>query len=57
MSVGQGVVRQIGDCYQVGDGKEGERRLSSSCGLCEEGIPGLVYQQWLGEWGVERARS
>jgi len=57
MSVGQGVVRQIGDCYQVGDGKEGERRLSSSCGLCEEGIPGLVYQLWLGEWGVERARS
>jgi len=33
MPVGQGVVRQIGDCYQVGDGKGGERRLRSSCNL------------------------
>jgi len=59
MPVGQGVVRQIGDCYRVGDGKGGERRLRSSCDLCEQGISGLVCWQWLGpgDWGAESARS
>jgi len=57
MPVGRGVVCLIGDCYQVGDGKEGERRVRSSCDLCEQGIFGLVCQQWLGEWRVESARS
>jgi len=54
---GQDVVRLIGDCYQVGGGKEGERRSKSSCDQCRQGIFGLVCQQWLGEWGVESARS
>jgi len=57
MPVGRGVVCLIGDCYQVGGGKEGERRLRSTCDLCGQGTFGQVCQQWLGKWGVESARS
>jgi len=51
------VVRKIGDFYQVGDGRGKEKKCKSCCGLCVLGISGLVFRQWLGEWGAESARS
>jgi len=35
MPVGWGVVRQIGDFYQLSDGRGSERKLRSCCGLCK----------------------
>ena len=57
MPVGWVIVRLVDDYYQVGGEREEERRLRSSCDLCEQGIFGLVCQQWLGEWRVESARN
>jgi len=46
MPGGQGVVRLRDDCYRVGGGKEAERRLTSNCELCGQGIFGQVFRQW-----------
>ena len=45
MPGGQDVVRLRNDCYQVGGGKGAKGRLRFNCGLCGQGIFGLVFRQ------------
>jgi len=57
MPGGQDVARLRDDCYRVGGGGEAERRLRSNCDLYGQGIFGLGFQQWSGEWeGQEMKR-